>query len=69
MRTFAKYKQNLSIIRWDGKDWIQSYTTRVALIDYNERTAELQGYWSMTTSKHINYACQQLGLTQIKKGE
>ena len=69
MRTFAKYKQNLSIIRWDGKDWIQSYTTRVALIDYEERTAELQGYWSMTTSKHINYACEQLGLTQIKKGE
>jgi len=69
MRTFAKYRQNLSIIHWNGNDWIQSYTTRVAKIDYENRTAEIQGYWSVTTSKHINYACKQLGLTQIKKGD
>ena len=67
MRTFKKYKQNLSIVTWDGNDWIQSYSTRVAKINYGNRTAEVQGYWSMTTSKHINYACQQLGLTKTEK--
>lgn len=65
MRTFKKYQQNLSIIRWDGRDWIQSYTTRVAEIDYGTKTAKVLGYWSMTTSKHINYACAELGLTKI----
>jgi hypothetical protein len=65
MRKFAKYQQNLSIVHWDGNDYIMSYTTRVAKIDYETRTAKVLGYWSMTTSKHINYACKQLGLTKI----
>lgn len=65
-RKFDKYKDNLSIVRFDGADWIQSYTTRVAKIDYDNRTAEVLRYWSMTTSKHINYACNELGLTVIK---
>lgn len=66
MRKFTKYRENLSIIHHDGADYIQSYSTRVAKIDYNNRTAEVLGYWSMTTSKHINYACKELNLTQIK---
>ena len=67
MRTFNKYVQNLKIVHWDGADYIMSYTTRVAKIDYSERTATVLGYWSMTTSKHINYACKQLNLTKIDK--
>jgi hypothetical protein len=67
MRKFDKYKENLCIVQYDGCDWIMSYTTRVAKIDYAEMTAIVQGYWSMTTSKHINYACKQLGLTKIDK--
>ena len=67
MRTFKKYKENLSIVHFNGADYIQSYTTRVAKINYDTRTAEVLGHWSMTTSKHINYACKELGLTQIKE--
>lgn len=66
MRKFEKYRDNLSIINFDGADYIQSYTTRVAKIDYNNRTALVLGYWSKTTSKHINYACRELNLTQTK---
>lgn len=33
MRKFEKYRENLSIIHFDGADYIQSYTTRVAKID------------------------------------
>ena len=66
MRKFAKYQMNLAIVHYDGADWIQSYTTRVAKIDYASGTAHVMGYWSMTTTKHINYACKQLNLTQIK---
>jgi hypothetical protein len=66
MRKFEKYRDNLSIIHFDGADYIQSYTTRVAKIDYKNRTALVLGYWSQTTSKHINYACKELNLTQTK---
>jgi hypothetical protein len=65
-RTFAKYKQNLRVINYEGADYVMSYTTRVAKINYG--TSELQqlGYWSVTTQKHINYAAKELGLTLIK---
>lgn len=66
MRNFKKYKQNLSIITTNDGDFIQSYTTKVAKIDYETKTAKVLGYWSMTTTKHINYACNELGLTQVK---
>jgi hypothetical protein len=65
-RKFDKYKDNLSVVRFDGADWIQSYTTRVAKIDHDNGTAEVLGYWSQTTSKHINYACFELGLTKVQ---
>jgi len=69
MRKFDKYQQNLSIVYKDNTDWVQSYDTLVAKINWEDRTAELQGWWSSTTSKHINYACKQLGLTVTKKDE
>jgi hypothetical protein len=57
-----KYKQNLRI---DGSKVI-SYTTHVATIDYAERTLTVHGYWSMTTTKHINYVASELNLQIIK---
>ena len=64
-RSFKKYTQNLSICSKDGEDYIQSYDTLVAKIDYVRKEAKVLGYWSKTTTKHINYACSQLQLTQI----
>jgi len=66
MRQFKKYKQNLRVVNWNGADYVMSYTTRVAKIDYATRTLEQLGYWSMTTQKHINYAADQLGLDLIR---
>ena len=68
MRTFDKYKQNLRVVNYDGSDYIMSYTTRVAKIDYSKREALQLGWWSVTTQKHINYASAQLGLTLNKNG-
>jgi len=65
MRTFDKHKDNLQIVYKEGHDYIKSYDTLVAKIDYDERTAEVSKWYSMTTTKHINYACKQLGLTVI----
>lgn len=62
----GKYKQNLSIVRQDGKHFIKSYQTNVAEIDLKQKTAKVLGYWSQTTSKHINYACKELGLEKIE---
>lgn len=66
MYELAKYKQNLSIVKYDDDTYIQSYSTRVAKIDLAQKTAQVLGWWSQTTSKHINYACKELGLTIIK---
>ena len=47
----------------DGK-FIWSYQTKVALV--TDKYVCPLGYWSMTTSKHINYAAHQLGLPVMK---
>jgi hypothetical protein len=67
MRTFDRYKMNLRIVQHDGEDYIYSYSTRVAKIDYATRTAVVSRWYSVTTSKHINYACKELGLQPIIK--
>lgn len=56
MKKFKKYRENLS---FDNK-YIYSYGTKVAEI--KGKTLVKLGYWSMTTSKHINYAGKELGL-------
>ena len=67
MAGFNRYTQNLSVVNHDGNDYVQSYATRVARIDYEKMELIVLGYWSMTTSKHINYAGSELGLTVIKE--
>lgn len=68
MRTFNKYKQNLRVVNYEGSDYIMSYTTRVAKIDYLTREVLQLGWWSVTTQKHINYAADQLGLSVNRNG-
>lgn len=67
MRTFKKYKQNLSTEHRGGSEWIKSYDTLVAKIDWKEMTATQTDWWSVTTQKHINYACKELNLELIRK--
>ena len=57
MRTFDKYKQNLRAT----DDSVYSYNTRVAEIDHIKRTIKPLGWWSVTTSKHINYVGSEYG--------
>lgn len=58
-KKFAKYKENLT---YDNK-FVYSYGTKVAEI--KGKTLVKLGYWSQTTSKHINYAASQLGLVVL----
>ena len=57
MRQFDKYKQNLRAT----DNYIYSYETKVAEINHETRTIKPLGWWSMTTSKHINYVGSQYG--------
>jgi hypothetical protein len=57
MRQFDKYKQNLRATY----NHIYSYETKVAEIDHETRTIKPLGWWSMTTSKHINYVGSEYG--------
>ena len=57
MRQFDKYKQNLRAT----DNYIYSYETKVAEIDHETRTIKPLGWWSMTTSTHINYVGSEYG--------
>jgi len=59
--TFKKYKDNLS---YDEK-FIYSYNTKVAEINHKNKVLIPLGYWSMTTTKHINYAAAELGYKKL----
>ena len=65
-----RYQQNLSIVEKDGKDYIKSYNTLVAEIDFNKQTFTRMKWnvkgrtYSQTTNKHINYAASELNLTE-----
>ena len=60
LQKLDKYKQNLTIV--NGVN-VYSYTTNVA--DIKGEELHVFGYWSKTTSKHINYVARELGLTII----
>jgi hypothetical protein len=51
-----KYFQNLRV----NGNFIYSYETKVAKIDWNRENVVILGYWSQTTSKHINYVAKEL---------
>jgi hypothetical protein len=62
-----KYQNNLTLVKAeDGHDYVRSYETLVAKIDWKLQTLEVLGYWSATTSKHINYAATYCNLKIVK---
>jgi len=60
MVKLPKYKENLRII--NGTD-VYSYSTRVAEIV--DDAIHVFGWWSPTTSKHINYVARHYNLKVI----
>ena len=50
-----KYRENLLV----SDDTVFSYLTRVAEIDHEKREINPLGWWSVTTSKHINYVARE----------
>ena len=56
-RTYPKYKKNL---KTEGYD-IFSYKTKVASYDPKKGKIVKGGWWSVTTSKHINYIAKMWG--------
>jgi hypothetical protein len=59
MTKLNRYKKNLHI---DG-DRVISYTTHVATMEGD--TLRVLGYWSRTTTKHVNYVAADLGLKKV----
>lgn len=69
MKIFDKYQRHLSLVKRGKKEYVQSYSTLVAEIDYWNEKLIVLGWWSKTTSKHINYVAEQLDLTIIHKNQ
>ena len=59
MTKLNRYKENLHI----DADRVISYTTHVATIEGD--TLRVLGYWSRTTTKHVNYVATELGLKKV----
>ena len=57
LQKLDRYKENLTII--NDTD-VYSYTTKVAEI--KDDKLWVLGWWSRTTSKHVNYVAQELNL-------
>ena len=62
MRKLDRYKENLRVT----DTAVYSYDTEVAKIDDKKRTVTPLGYWSVTTSKHINYVAREYGYEVVK---
>ena len=56
MWKLPRYKKNLSL----ENNSVYSYNTKVAEIDHDNFKVKPLGYWSSTTTKHINYATKEL---------
>jgi hypothetical protein len=59
MTKFKRYQANLRVV--DNR--VISYTTHVATIEGS--TLRVLGYWSKTTTKHVNYVAAELGLKKV----
>ena len=58
----TKYKKNL----YFNMNYIFSYDTNVATIDHDQKQVIIKSWYSVTTSKHINYIANLLNY-QTKK--
>jgi hypothetical protein len=56
---FNRYQNNLKLVGYN----VISYTTHVATIEGS--TLRVLGYWSKTTTKHINFVAAELGLKKV----
>ena len=61
MRSFNRYKENLRV----HNNKVFSYQTNVADIDHRDQTVTPHKWYSMTTSKHINYVAAEYGYKVI----
>jgi hypothetical protein len=59
MTKFKRYQANLRVV--DNR--VISYTTHVATIEGD--ILRVLGYWSQTTTKHINYVASELSLKKV----
>ena len=58
-----KYKENLLVSDTN----IYSYLTDVATISHNKKEIIVKKWWSVTTSKHINYVGREYNYKVITK--
>ena len=58
-----KYKENLLVSDTN----IYSYLTDVATINHNKKEIIVKKWWSVTTSKHINYVGREYNYKVITK--
>ena len=63
MNTLDRYKMNLKT----DDNFVYSYNTKVAEIDHLNKVVTPLGWWSVTTSKHINYVANEYGYRVIKR--
>jgi len=64
---FKTIGHNVCIVEIDKDSFVKSYDTLVAEINYITESIKPLGYWSKTTTKHINMVAKELGFKVIQK--
>lgn len=62
MKKLDRYRENLRVT----DTAVYSYDTHVAMIDNKKRTVTPNRWYSVTTSKHINYVASEYGYKVVK---
>jgi|TARA_R100000482_G_C5109637_1_gene139845 hypothetical protein len=62
LKKLDRYRENLLV----SDDFVFSYLTNVARICHITKTIQPLGWWSSTTSKHINYVGKHLNYEVLK---
>ena len=57
----TRYRMNLRVL----ENNVYSYDTKVATINHTSGEVRPLGWWSSTTSKHINYVARVLGYSVV----
>ena len=62
IRKFDRYKMNLC---HDGTN-VYSYGTLVATVDWETNVLHVPAWYSVTTSRHVNYAADCFGVDVVR---
>lgn len=61
-KPLTKFKQHLKVVTWNYIDYVYSYSSAIAKIDWNMNQIIQIRWWNPNQVKHINYIAKHYNL-------